>query len=215
MLKLSRAMVGMLKLYVRCSAMWLDLCPKVLSPRSTKILSGFWQAMLDPFGGAKCKDRGNILGQIGARFCHFWPCCGFWMLQPCFLRQSWGILRVMLKLSSAMLCHVEDICQFCPAMLLVLHPEMLSAPPPAGPRFSVGLTLLAPSWDQLRPSRGPWWCHVGSIRCPSWPSRPNGINSKDHPKNKISTKTLIPMAGKRKRNQKSLKNISPKSQSQW
>ena len=42
----------MLKLYVRyCSAMLLDLCPKVLSPRNTKILSGFWRAMFYPFGG--------------------------------------------------------------------------------------------------------------------------------------------------------------------
>ena len=31
--------------------MLLDLCPKVLSPRSAKILSGFCQAMLDPCGG--------------------------------------------------------------------------------------------------------------------------------------------------------------------
>ena len=39
----------MLKLY-DCSAMLLDLCPKVLSPRNTKILSGFWRAMFYPLG---------------------------------------------------------------------------------------------------------------------------------------------------------------------
>ena len=44
----------MLKLYVRyCSAMLLDLCPKVLSPRNTKILSGFWRAVFYAFGGLK------------------------------------------------------------------------------------------------------------------------------------------------------------------
>ena len=50
MLKLSRATVGHLEAICH-SAMLLDLRPKVVSPRSTKILSGFWQAMLDPFGG--------------------------------------------------------------------------------------------------------------------------------------------------------------------
>ena len=44
----------MLKPYVRyCSVghvtMLLDLCPKVLSPRNTKTLSGFWRAMFYPF----------------------------------------------------------------------------------------------------------------------------------------------------------------------
>ena len=46
---------------------------------------------------------------------------------------------------------------------------------------------------------------------PPWPSRRNKINSKNHTKNKISSKMLIPMGGKPKRNQKSSKNTSPKS----
>ena len=48
----------MLKLYVRrCSAMLLDLRPKALSPRSTEILSGFWQAMVDTFGGQMRRSK--------------------------------------------------------------------------------------------------------------------------------------------------------------
>ena len=72
---------------------------------------------------------------------------------------------------------------------------------------------------------GAWWCFVGSVRGiqlrhrqqppqtntippkrsppAPWPSRRNNVNSK----NKISFKTLIPMAGKPKRNQKSPKII--------
>ena len=41
----------MLKLYVRCcSDMLLDLCPEVLSPRNTKIWSGFWRAIFFRLG---------------------------------------------------------------------------------------------------------------------------------------------------------------------
>ena len=46
-------------------------------------------------------------------------------------------------------------------------------------------------------------------RSPPWPSRRNRINPSYHPnKNKNSSKTLIPMAGKPKRNQKSSNSTS-------
>ena len=41
--------------------MLLDLCPKVLTPRNTKILSGFWRAMFYQFEG-QLQGWSNILG---------------------------------------------------------------------------------------------------------------------------------------------------------
>ena len=104
-----------------------------------------------------------------------------------------GYREVMLKLSWAMLCHVEAICQIWFGHVVGFSSRY--ALPPAGQDFKwvsargVGsiqgskygylvamLALLGPSWDQLRPSRGPWWCYVGSVR---------GYNSgiaKNHPK---------------------------------
>ena len=78
------------------------------------------------------------------------------------------------------------------------------------------LALLAPFWDQLRPPINPMWAQFGGYnsgiaknhskhpqsmppkRSPPWPSTRNRINSNNHPKNKTSSKTLIPMAGKHK-----------------
>ena len=48
-----------------CSALLLDLCPKVLCPRSTKILSGFWQATLDPFGGQMRGSKQHVGPRLG------------------------------------------------------------------------------------------------------------------------------------------------------
>ena len=52
--------------------MLLDLCPKVLPPRNTKILSGFWRAMFYPFGGQM--QGGPDWGQV-------WP--------------AWAVLRYL------------------------------------------------------------------------------------------------------------------------
>ena len=49
--------------------MLLDLCLKVLSPKSTKILSRCWQAMLDPFEGQMQREA-TFLAPIGAKFGH-------------------------------------------------------------------------------------------------------------------------------------------------
>ena len=48
-------------------------------------------------------------------------------------------------------------------------------------------------------------------RSPQWPSRRNKIITKNRSKIKISSETLIHMAEKAQRNQKSSKNASPKS----
>ena len=48
-------------------------------------------------------------------------------------------------------------------------------------------------------------------RSPPWPPRRNRRNMKNPSKTKISSKTLIPMAGRPKRNKKTSKNTFPKS----
>ena len=180
MLKLSRAMVY--RSYVRCcSAMLLDLCPKVLSPRNTKIWSGFWRAMfyrniLDPdWGqvwpswallryleatamllGAKLGDLEGKLGYRGAVF-----------------KPSWGILFdhfVVFAARNAQKCS------------------------PRGANFGdfeanfgdFGAVLKA-IWDHFRP------CYFGIL--------------KNITKN--TSQKLIPMAGTSKRKTPGLQNGTP------
>ena len=138
----------------RCSAMLLDLCPEVLSPRSTKILSGFWQAM--------CKDRSNILGPGWGQVWPSWALLRYLEATALLLAAKLGDLEgklayreVMLKLSWAMLCHVEAICQ-----ILFRHVVGFALPhalcwPDFGVKWLSCGHVGPPSWDQLRPSRGP------------------------------------------------------------
>ena len=58
-----------------------------------------------------------------------------------------GYREVMFKLSWAMLCYVEAICQSL--FDHVVGFQSKNAPPPAGPRFSVGFCELC-------------WLHLGS-----------------------------------------------------
>ena len=72
-----------------------------------------------------------------------------------------GYREVMLKLSWAMFCHVEAVklyVRFCSAMLLVLHPEMLS---PSRTKILSGFlpAMLAPLGVQARLSCG----YVGAV----------------------------------------------------
>ena len=106
----------MLVLYVRyCSAMLLDLCPKVLSPRNTKILSG--RAMFYPFGG----QMQGWKQHFGPRSGPSWPSWALLSYPEATamvlgaklgdLEGKLGYREVMLKLSWAMLCYVEAIGQ--------------------------------------------------------------------------------------------------------
>ena len=126
MLKLSQAMVGHAEVYVGgYSAMLLDLCRKVLHPRSTKILSGFWRAMLEPFWGVKWKDQSYILGLDWGQV---------WLEATARdLEGKLGYREVMLKLSWAMLCYVEAVCQILFGHVVGFASR--HAFPPAGPRF--------------------------------------------------------------------------------
>ena len=204
----------MLKLYVRCcSAMLLDLCPKVLSP---KILSRFWRAMLGPFGGQMEGSKGldwakfGHFGYLEATALLLWGQVG---LSGGHVEAKLGYVYLMSHLSrwSYMSDFVRPCCWFC----------IQKCSPPAGPRFWMDFCKLcwlhlgkygylvamsaplARSWDQLWPSRGPWWGYVGWVRgiqrhrqkppqtkppkrSPPWPSWRNRI-TKNHPKNKISS----------------------------
>ena len=178
----------MLKLYVRCcSAMLLDLCPKALSPRSTKILSGFWQAIW------------GSIARIEATFCV--KVSGIYSSASCStVGGSWG--QVMLR-------HVEAICQFCSAMLLVLHPAWQGRQNVAARGWNWGwstailwpmLASLPPSWDQLRPSRGPMM-----MRC--------GLSSGDRtPASRKTNPNYTPKTLSSTRDRRNSKNHPPKTQ---
>ena len=149
----------MLKLYVRCwSAMLLDLCPK-----------GLWRAMLDPFGGSNARIEATFWGRWGRSLAILGPVevPGSYSSASCGkVGSQVGLCYVMLKL----------YVRFCSAMFLVLlSPQQdqdfkwVSASDVAsiwGPNYGYLVAMLAPlapSWDQLRPSRGSWWCYVCSV----------------------------------------------------
>ena len=65
MLKRSRAMVGHVEANVRyCSAMLLDLCPKVLSPETPRFSGGFGELCFIHLG-VKCRAQILLLGAVG------------------------------------------------------------------------------------------------------------------------------------------------------
>ena len=134
----------MLKLYVRCcSAMVLDLCPKVFSPRSTKILSGLWQVMLDPFGGQMQGSKQHFGPRWRPSLAILGPVIRYLEATALLLAAKLGHLEgklgyrgVMLELSWAMLCllcHAEAICQIL--LGRVVGFASTNFLPPAGPRF--------------------------------------------------------------------------------
>ena len=145
----------MLKLYVRCcSAMLVDLCPKVLSPRNTKILSGVLRAMFYPFGG---------------QMQHFWG--QVWYLEATALplgaklgdlEGKLGYREVMFKLSWAMLCFVEAICQILFGHVVGCASEMLSPQQDVDFKWVSG-SYVGSIWGQVRLSYG----HVGAILGPT------------------------------------------------
>ena len=128
-----------------------------------------------------------------------------------------GYREVMLKLSRAMLCQAEAICQV--SFGHVVGFASRNALPQQDQDFkwvsashvgSIGGSSTAILWLC-------WHCwrhfginfrHLGAHDDSMW-AQFGGYNRS--PKNKISSKTLIPMAGKAQRNQKSAKNASPKS----
>ena len=113
--------------------------------------------------GVKCKDRSNILGQV-------WPSWALLRkLQLCFLGARLGDLEgklsypeVMLKLSWAMSCHVEAICQ-----ILFGHVVGFASrnAPPSRTKILSGFrrAMLAPFRGQVQLSYG----HVGAILGPT------------------------------------------------
>ena len=118
MLRLSRAMVDHAEaiLCQMCSAMLLDLCPRVLSPRS-KILSGFWRAMLKQHFGPRLGPSLAILGPVKVSGSHSSASCGK-------VAGSWGQVglsggHVESKLGYVMSCwsymsdFVRPCCWFC------------------------------------------------------------------------------------------------------
>ena len=127
-------------------------------PQKHQDLSGFWQAMLDPCG-VRCNDRSNILGPDWGQAWPSWALLRYLEATALLLAAKLGDLEgklgyraVMLKLSWAILCHVEAICQ------------ILFAFPPAGPRFYVGFCQLCwfhwgPLGAQVRLSCG----YVGTV----------------------------------------------------
>ena len=184
MLKLSRAMVGHAEAMCQMLfGMLLDLCPKVLSPRSTEILSGFWQVMLDPFGGQTQGSKQHF----GARLAIVGPVkvSGSYSSASCGKAGgSWGQVglsggHVEAKLGYVMSCwsymsdFVGPCCWFC----------IQTWSPPSRTKILSGFlpAMLAPLWGQIRLScgyvgivgtilrstsatyRGPWWWYVGSI----------------------------------------------------
>ena len=123
------------------------------------------------------------------------------------------------QLSWDMLCHVEAICLILfghvvgfasrnsrTKILSGFLPAMLAPLGRLGSPCYVGSVLGVQLRHRQKPPQT-----IPQKRSPPWPSRRNRRNPKNQPKNKISSKTLIPMAGKPKRNQKSPKNTSPKS----
>ena len=130
----------MLELYVRdCSAMLLDLCPKVLSPRNTKILNGFWRAMFFPIWGSNARMEATFWAPIWAKLAILGP-----LKAPgSYSYASWAKLgglegkmghrEVMLKLSWAMSCYVEAIGQIFFGHVAGFASR--NALPPAGPRY--------------------------------------------------------------------------------
>ena len=194
--------------------MLLDLCPTVLSPTST---------------GKLCW---NYSGQMRGSKQHFGPRSGLSLaiLGPVRVSgsyssasggkvgDSWGQVGLSLKLSWAMLCHVEAIHQILFGH--IIGPEMPSpqssakilsgflramlAPLGGQVRLSCGLrlfALFAPSWDQLRPSRGTWWCYVGSLYLQNaLPHGPRGVAGeipKTTPKTKSPPKRRSTWQGSR------------------
>ena len=114
--------------------------------------------------GSNARIEATVWAQIGAKFGHLAAKLGD-------LEGKLGYREVMLKLSWAMLCHVEYMsdfvrpcCWFCiqkcflssrTKILSGFLPAMLA---PLGVKYGylvAMLALLAPSCDQLRPSRGP------------------------------------------------------------
>ena len=118
----------MLQLYVRCcSAMLLDLCPKALSPRNAKILSGFWRAMFYSLGGQMQGSRQHFGPRLGPSLAILDPAkvSGSDSSAPWGkVGGSWGQFglsggRVQAKLGYVMLCwsymsdFVRPCCWFC------------------------------------------------------------------------------------------------------
>ena len=144
--------------------------PKCPPPEAPRFKEGFGKLCCIRLGVQRA-DRSNILGQDWGQVWPSWALLRYLEATALLLAAKLGYRE--LKLSWAMLCYVEAICQ-----ILFGHAVGFASknepPPRAGPRFSVGfcklcslhsgvkfgylaamLALLAPSWDQLRPSRGP------------------------------------------------------------
>ena len=145
MLKLSRATVGHVEAICQ---MLLDLCPKVLSPKSTKILSGFWRAMLmDPFRVQMQGSKQRFGPRLGPSLAILGP-ARYLEATALLLEGKLGYREVMLKLSWAMLCHVEAICQ-TPSRTKILSGFLRA--------------MLAPFGDQVRL----FYVRVGAILWPT------------------------------------------------
>ena len=160
-------------LYVRCcSAMLLGLCPKVLSPRSTNILSGFWQAMSCWIHlGVKCKDRSNILGPDEGQVWPSWALLRYLEATALLLATKLGDLEGKLGYREVMLKVEAKLGYVMSRWSYIMSDFVLPCCWFCIPKCSAILWLwwhcwhmLAPFWDQVRPSRGPWWCYVGSVR---------------------------------------------------
>ena len=120
------------------------------------VLSGFWRAMLDPFGGQMQGSRGQV-----------WPS---WALSK-YLEATALLLGARLvdlegklsdrELSWAMLCHVEAICQILFGHVLGFASR--NAFPQQDQDFTwVSASYVGSIWGSSTAILWPRWCHLGA-----------------------------------------------------
>ena len=167
--------------------------PKCSPPEAPRFLSRFWQAMLDPFWGQLQGSRQHFGPRLGPSLATLGPALQYLEATALLLAAKLGDLEgrlgyrgVMLKLSWAMLCYVEAICQILFAHVVGF--ASWNARPLAGPSYvgSIGgsstaiLWLCWRSWDHLGINFG----HLGARDDLMW-AQFGGYNSgiaKNHPR---------------------------------
>ena len=130
--------------------------------RAMVILSGFWRAMLDPFGGSNAKIEATFWAQIGAKFGHLGPV----KVSGSYSSASWGKAGGswgQVKLSGghveAKSCwsHMSDFVRPCSWFCIQDLPT-------AGPRFLkwVSASYVGSMWVSSTAILWPRWCHLAA-----------------------------------------------------
>ena len=144
------------KLYWRhLGAKGCHLWMRLKLSRAMVILSGFWRAMLDPFGGAKCKDRSDILGPDWGQVGSSCALLRYVEATALLLGRKVGGSWEQVKLSGG---HVEGYVMSCWSHMSDFVRPCCWFCTPFRVKYGLLMATLVLSWGQLRRF---WGCDEG------------------------------------------------------